>query len=33
MVSKKKCLRFNIISKLKKIVSKEKFLAVNETKF
>ena len=33
MLSKKKCLRFNIILKLKIIVPKEKLLAVNETKF
>ena len=33
MLSKKKCVRFNIILKLKIIVSKEKLLAVNETKF
>ena len=31
MLSKKKCLRFNIILKLKIIISKKKFLAVNET--
>ena len=33
MSSKKKCLCFNIILKQKIIVSKEKLLAVNETKF
>ena len=33
MLSKKKCLRFNIILKLEIIVYKEKLLAVNETKF
>ena len=32
MLSKKKCLRSNIILKSKIIVSKEKLLAVNETK-
>ena len=32
MLSKKKCLRFNIISKLKIIVFKQR-VAVNETKF
>ena len=33
MLSKKKCLRFNVILKLEIIVYKEKLLAVNETKF
>ena len=33
MLCKKKCLRFNIILKLKIIVYKEKLLAVNEIKF
>ena len=33
MLSKKKCLRFDIILKLKIIVSKGKLLAVNTTKF
>ena len=33
MLSKKKCLTFNIILKLKIIVPKEKLLAVNGTKF
>ena len=33
MLSKRKYLRFNIILKLKLIVSKEELLEVNETKF
>ena len=32
MLSKKKCLRFRIILKLRIIVPKEKLLAVSETK-
>ena len=32
MLSKKKCLRFNIILNLEIIVPKEKLVAVNETK-